>query len=115
MQITKERLKQLIKEELDASEQEEQINEMIDIAGISGIDPNTLGNVPLVALAAAQIAANLAPAAILGGLAAYFMQNTGDPSTAREDAKEIYDAAQKNVERAKQDAKEISSDLGPKR
>ena len=103
MQITKARLKQIIKEELDASKQKEQIDEMIDIAGISGIDPNTLGAVPLVALAAAQVAANLAPAAILGGLAAYIMQvakmnkKNVTPDAAAAAARKIHKAAQEST------------------
>lgn len=97
------------------------VNEMIDLAGISGIDPNTLGTGPLLALATAQLGMNLAPGAVLGGLAAYIMRvakmnkkkvNDGQAKAA---AKKIVDAAEQQAERAKRDAEEISSDLGAKR
>ena len=106
MKITKAKLKQMIKEELEVTLTNEEagelfgetveeqlegqeVNEMIDLPSMLGINPGELSDVALVLLSFGQIAANLAPAAILGGIGAKKAKEIVDKAenlTAREAA-----------------------------
>ena len=117
MQITKARLKQIIKEELEAT------NEIVDVPAALGVDPSVLSPIPLVLMSYLQIAANLAPAAIAGGIAAMLVKMGKNQAEATKDAATIVRKAQKLtpaqarqiMAQSEKDAKEISSDLGAQR
>ena len=104
--LSKAKLKQMIKEELEVTLTNEEagelfgetveeqlegqeVNEMIDLPSMLGISPGELSDVALVLLSFGQIAANLAPAAILGGIGAMLMGPDKE-----EKAKEIVDKAE---------------------
>ena len=106
MKITKAKLKQMIKEELEVTLTNEEagelfgetveeqlegqeVNEMIDLPSMLGINPGELSDVALVLLSFGQVAANLAPAAILGGIGAMLMGPDKE-----EKAKDIVDKAE---------------------
>lgn len=70
MQITKARLKQIIKEELDASKRTEQVNEIGGLSGMLGIDPTTLSDTAMVLLSFVDMAVNLGLFAVAGAVGA---------------------------------------------
>lgn len=141
MQITKARLKQIIKEELDASKQKEQVNEIGGLSGMLGIDPSTLSDTAMVLLSFLDMAVNLSPAVIAGAAGAYFGDKSAKNASGyeitrahREKARKLSsgqfkqelenlkktrpeeaEAIEKAIAQKRKDAEEILSDLGPQR
>lgn len=93
MKITKARLKQIIKEELDVSKQKEQVNEIGGLSGMLGIDPSTLSDTAIILLSFVDMAVNLSPAVLAGAAGAYF----GDKSAKNMGGYEITRAHQEKA------------------